>query len=432
MPTGSGLAAQLGAAEETITNEVQRLSGTPSGTFTLSYDGAVTAPLATNASSAAIVAALVALPNIGAGGVTATGGPLPTAVDITFVGPLVAGKDVPQLVVQTGITGLTASTVTPGKGYGDANTPNRFYEFEQEDFKLDIGQVKGGGIRAGNAYQRSDRRRQGLRQGGGGVSMEVHNKSFGFWLKQLFGKAAVITTPAGGTLLRDQTFTLGDGLNIGTMVQIGRPDVQGDAANVNPMSYRGAKVIEGEFTLETGGFLMCKLGFDLRDEEESTGLAVASYPASTKALDWQGSSVTIGGAPVDVQKVTLKIARKLNVGRFFHGSNLKRQPLLNDLFDVGMEIETEFIDPVLYRRYSQEGATLPQVIWNIDGDFVEALTGGNGNHGLQFTIPNAVTTGETPNVGNNDIVPLKLAMEATHDGTNELITGRYRSTDTSS
>jgi hypothetical protein len=105
MPVGSGLATQFGAAEETITNEVQSISGTASGSFTLSFDGATTTSLATNAAAATIQAALEALPNIGTGGVACSGGALPTAVTVTFSGPLVAGRNVPILTVQSGITG---------------------------------------------------------------------------------------------------------------------------------------------------------------------------------------------------------------------------------------------------------------------------------------------------------------------------------------
>ena len=71
-------------------SEVQTLtmSGAPSaGTFTLAFMSVQTAPIAYNATSAAIQAALQSLPNIGSGGVTVSGGPLPTAsVVITFAG----------------------------------------------------------------------------------------------------------------------------------------------------------------------------------------------------------------------------------------------------------------------------------------------------------------------------------------------------------
>ena len=42
MGAGSGISAQFGVAEEVFTNEVQTISGTPSGTFGVTYDGANT------------------------------------------------------------------------------------------------------------------------------------------------------------------------------------------------------------------------------------------------------------------------------------------------------------------------------------------------------------------------------------------------------
>lgn len=105
------------------TSEVQTLTQTGSptgGTFKLSFKGRRTATIAYNASAATIVAALEALYVIGAGGVTATGGPLNTTpVVITFAGAL-AKKAVPLLVLAVNsLTGGTSPTVgivetTPG------------------------------------------------------------------------------------------------------------------------------------------------------------------------------------------------------------------------------------------------------------------------------------------------------------------------------
>ena len=76
-------AAVLGGANEQQTVTV---TGTPTGgTFTLTYAGATTAAIPFGATSAQVVTALEALPNIGAGNVTGSGGALPgTPVVITF------------------------------------------------------------------------------------------------------------------------------------------------------------------------------------------------------------------------------------------------------------------------------------------------------------------------------------------------------------
>ena len=106
------------------TNEVQSLvtTGTPTGgTFTLTFRGQTTAPIAYNAANTVVQAALVALTQIGAGGVTVTGGPLPSACTITFSSAL-AATNVPQITTtSTLLTGgttptATVTTTTPGIG----------------------------------------------------------------------------------------------------------------------------------------------------------------------------------------------------------------------------------------------------------------------------------------------------------------------------
>lgn len=103
-------------------NEVQRITitGTPTGgTFTLTFQGNTTAGIAFNASAAAVVTALEALPNVDPGDVSATGGALPGAtVDVTFTGQY-AGVNVAQMTGSAaGLTGgtpvLAITTVTAG------------------------------------------------------------------------------------------------------------------------------------------------------------------------------------------------------------------------------------------------------------------------------------------------------------------------------
>lgn len=96
-------------------SEVQTLStvGGTAGTFTLTFRGATTTPIAYNATAAAIQTALQALSTIGAGNATATGGPASTApVVITFAGTL-ALTPVDLITANvTGVTGATGGVVT--------------------------------------------------------------------------------------------------------------------------------------------------------------------------------------------------------------------------------------------------------------------------------------------------------------------------------
>lgn len=123
--TSSGLGKKMtqGVQLGGTTNEVQTITitGSPTGgTFTLALDGQVTAPIAYNANAAAVQVALEALGTIGAGNVSATGGPLPgSGVTVTFVGDL-AGQNIATLVANSAsLTGGTTPTVnvattTPG------------------------------------------------------------------------------------------------------------------------------------------------------------------------------------------------------------------------------------------------------------------------------------------------------------------------------
>ena len=98
-------------------NEVQSISGTPSATFSLSADG-FTGPvsLSTTATAQNVQDYLNAFPqyNYGSGAVVCSGGPLPSAITITYSGAPKAGQNVSQPAVANGATGITISTTTQG------------------------------------------------------------------------------------------------------------------------------------------------------------------------------------------------------------------------------------------------------------------------------------------------------------------------------
>lgn len=114
-------AGKVGPYQASGTAELQTMTATGTvsgGTYTLTFNGQVTAPIAYNASAAAVQAALEALSNIVPGDVLVGGGPFPaTPLTFTFFGNL--SGDVAQLSVQTaGLTGSTPgagiATTTPG------------------------------------------------------------------------------------------------------------------------------------------------------------------------------------------------------------------------------------------------------------------------------------------------------------------------------
>jgi hypothetical protein len=114
---------------ETPVNEVQTvtLTGTPAGgSFVASLLGAVTAPIAFNATAAAVASAFntaltTAIPWITGTPLVGTAGPLPASVTLTWSGTSVAGLDGPlPLLVTNSLTGGTSPTAvfaTTTQGY---------------------------------------------------------------------------------------------------------------------------------------------------------------------------------------------------------------------------------------------------------------------------------------------------------------------------
>lgn len=112
--TGGGPLSAGTAEVQTVT-----ITGTPTGgTFTLTYSGQTTAPIAFNATAAQVEAALEALPNLDTDEVAVTGGPGPgTPWTVTFAANL---GNVTQMTANgSGLTGgvtpaVAVTTTTPG------------------------------------------------------------------------------------------------------------------------------------------------------------------------------------------------------------------------------------------------------------------------------------------------------------------------------
>lgn len=105
---------------QTITGSVLFTAGTYQIKFTVNYNTQISAPVAFGANAAAITAAMEAMPNIGAGNVVATGGPMNTATPIvaTFQGAL-ADLDLGKIEILNAMTGVATPVVvetTPGVG----------------------------------------------------------------------------------------------------------------------------------------------------------------------------------------------------------------------------------------------------------------------------------------------------------------------------
>src|SRR4051812_8445742 len=306
------LDGQVGIADETYTNQVQTvtITGTPTGgTFTLTFNGATTAAIAFNAAAAAVKSALEALPNVGIGGTSVTGGPGPgTAWVVTFQGNGLDGVNWPVMTATGSFTGGAAPTATPtittpGSGYGTYAAATLFVEDVDENVALTIQNIDGSGRRSGDRFQRTDRRIRNKKGAGGTLNFEVRTKGFGKILKHCFGTAPTITPPAGASVARTMTWTgIGNPKGLSCTVQIGRVDLSGV---VQPFSYKGTKFAQWTLSLGVDGILQLKITVDSQDEDTAQALAAASYAAASELLSYVGGQASINGGLIDITNFSL-------------------------------------------------------------------------------------------------------------------------------
>lgn len=140
-PFPANLNSVINLATTGYTTEVQSIvtSGVPTGgTFILAFMSQQTTPLKWNASAAEIKTALEALSGIGAGGVTTSGGPLPTAVAVTFAG---SNASAAQPLITASGAGLTGGT-TPAVAV--TRTTAGFGLYDPVGLWTDLGSTSGG------------------------------------------------------------------------------------------------------------------------------------------------------------------------------------------------------------------------------------------------------------------------------------------------
>lgn len=417
MPIGSGLSAQIGLAEEVYTNEVQSITGAAGGAWTLTFDGATTTSLTTTDTATNIQNALNALPNIGAGGVACTGGPLGTSpVVVTFSGVLVQKRNVP-LLVSSLAPNPTIATSTPGTGYGDFVTPTRFIEVTDENVMLTIDRIESKTLRPGNQVLRSDRQAANKRGVAGDIDAEFATKGFGMILKHMLDPDGfAITTPTNGVLTRQHRAQLGAAAGFQTSLtfQAGRPDT---TTTVRPFSWVGCKIISWELSQALDDLLRVKLTIDGRDEDTTQALASASYASTFDIFHFGQAQVTIAGANVDMRKLDLKCVKGMATNRtFLRNDTRKKEPIRNAIVDLSGSLEGEFTDMAAYNRFVNGNIVAVTAVWT--GSLIETVAApGPYSFKLTVMLPAVRFDGQSPDAGGPDIITQTLPFRVLNDAT---------------
>lgn len=318
------------------------------------------------------------------------------------------------------MTALSQLGVAEETVFGGFVAPATFNEFISESLNYEREWIVSQGWRAGQRTLSQNRRKQGRVTGGGNIEFEVANKGFGKWFKHLFGTVA-ITTPGGGVLSRDLTFTLGNVDPLSLSIQKGVEDRSG---TVRAFSFTGCKIKGGTLSCSVGGLLMFSPDIIIRDVDMGQALGVASYPATQELFTFVEGALTIGAVSTPVKAFDLTVDNTVNDDDFAFGSSLRRAGRAGAIRPVTGTCDADFEDLVAFNRF--KNGTEATLVALFQGSIIEGA--------LKFEVEITATVrtdGETPKISGPDETrqPLQFTAEVPTAG-GEAITLRYRTTDT--
>jgi len=308
--------------------------------------------------------------------------------------------------------------------YGTPVTVDRFYEFNTESLKRQVGRVASKGHRKSQLVQRSDRFMPYVMGAAGSVNMDVPTKGFGLMLKHAFGGAAIATIVDSNYI---QTFTLDTLTGLMLTGQFARPLNDGTAT---PWTYHGMKVLSLELRMDKLDKLVATFEFDAEDEETSTGLATASYTSTTDVFSWTGGTMTIDTVSAEIENFFVKVENPQRTDKHrLIGSALKKQPTRNDLAKVTCGFTIDHTALTNYNKFASatRAGALGAIVATFNGP---VFHGGATLPTLTVTIPSArFDAVDGVNVTDWQELTSSFTLEATDDGSAQPITVTYRSTD---
>lgn len=320
-------------------------------------------------------------------------------------------------------SGLSAQLMIALEGsYAATTTPTQALEFDECGLKIEPGTLESRG--EGQIVLRSGRFRRYAKSAGGPVALDFMNQGMGKLLKLMFG---LVTGPTqvAATVEYVQTHTpdrAGGGAGISAVMQHGVPTVGG---TVTPFTFHGCKVVAWELVQEIDQNLKLKLTVDAKPtSDHATALAVASYPADLTPLAFIDATVTLDAVSASLRSLTISHQRALATDRRFLG-NTKLEPIANGEWVFGGSFDKEFEDTTLYDAFIAGTPAALVATWSY-GEI-----GATGNpYILAITIPEIRYDGDNPAVAGSDIVTQRIPFKASYNGTDEIITAVYHSTDT--
>lgn len=273
-----------------------------------------------------------------------------------------------------------ASETTPGT----AVSVTKFLPFRSENLKQTINYLDTQTLSSRLTLRKTVK---GTATVAGSVTTELPNTTLATLLKHCFG--TVVTAGAGPYT---HTFTPGTTTALGLTVQVGRPDASGV---VQPFTYAGCKVSDWTIAATEGQIATLVVALIGMTETTATSLASASYDATWTPFVFTGASLTVAaGAEAEVRSVTITGNNQIQ-SRFRLGSGTSKNPLGIGVRGYTGTVVADFDGLTDYNRFVNGTESALVVTFN------------NGTQTLVVTM-NVQFTGETPEVGGNDLLPQNL------------------------
>lgn len=324
--------------------------------------------------------------------------------------------------------------------YGTLVTPTRFLEFDTEGFEYVPTWLEGEAIRAGRKYKRDSRVGVSRVDVNGKLDFKAPTKGLGLMLKHMIGSSGT-ATQIGATTAYQQIHIPGDHYGKSATIQFGKPEP--GTGTVRPYAYLGAKCTQWEMSVSDGEHVRFSTTWDARTEDTSTGLASASYAASTNLFDFSdasfklGGTASTGGSPSQisiaggtavatiVNSITIRGENPMAVERYGVGNaGLKAEPLENDYPTITGTMDAEFAKVELYDVFKATTSTALELAFST-GD-----AGGANPFMLSFIAPKVRFKKATPQVTGPGLVRMSTEFEIYDDETNAPFQFKYVSTDT--
>lgn len=313
---------------------------------------------------------------------------------------------------------------SPEGAYGSAAALTRAFEAQSDPWKRKQSYVESVGMRAGMQTLRSDRSKAVNMGAEGSVEVDFLNLGMGLLLRDLFGSTTGPTLVSGTT--RDQVHsTTKDGPQNSATIQLLRPFVDGSS---QPFTYTGCVCTGWELTAEADKYLKLKADYHARNEDTAAGAGTPVYPAGSVPFQWDMvTTSSIGGTPIDFQKVSVKADYKMATDRRFLKSGTanaqQKQPRVGGLPEYTGELQAEFATLAEYARFVAGTVLAAQFVWT--GAQIDAAPLTN----FQVTVDLAAIqyTGDTPQVSLSELPKQPLPFKVLHDGSNPAVKVTVRS-----